>query len=172
MINTSIHYHKNLGFNLLEVLLVVLIIAFSFKVAIPSYLSLQEKMTQTAEVNRVLSLINQFRGLASLRKSPLTICPSNNGTSCTSYDLAQGGLLVKDEASQQVLHFSPPSGYTVAMLPNPAVIQPLPRRTGGSSFLPCTGFRFTQPKALTLSSSSRARINNAPAASLIAHCSN
>lgn len=160
----------NQGFNLLEVLLVILVLGSLVKVLIPSYLSIQEKNLQTAEVNRVFSLINQLRVLASLHKQELIVCPSANGTSCTSSQQAKGGLLVKQAANNKTVYFSPPSGYQVAMLPTEAVIQPLPRRSGGSSFLPCIGFKFTQPKALTLSSSSKARINTSPAASLVASC--
>lgn len=160
------------GFNLLEILLVLLLVALVSQQLWPSYLALREKNLQTAEVNRVFSLINKLRLLASLHKEELVVCPSLNGTTCTTSLLAEGGLLVKKTANQEILFFSPPSGYQVAMLPAQAVIQPLPRRLGGSSFLPCTGFKFTQPQALTLSSSSKARINTSPAASLIAACAN
>ena len=56
------------GFNLLEVLLVLLLVALVSQQLWPSYLALREKNLQTAEVNRVFSLINQLRLLASLHK--------------------------------------------------------------------------------------------------------
>ena len=172
------------GFNLLEMLGVLFLSSIVLGLAVPTYQRLHEQQAQATELARIMAIINRAKLLANLSATDLTLChlqasssapetsPKPATGSCGTQVNGQGDLLLITSATQTPVQIFYGLGYPWAFLYN----NQLEFKTGAThqgtnnSLLPCTGFKYTQPKAVTLNSTANPRINTAPATSLIDQC--
>jgi type IV fimbrial biogenesis protein FimT len=97
-INIMNNNRKNKGFSLIEAMITIAVAGILLSIAIPSF----SKMIET---NRISSASNEFMAAMMLTRSeavtrtiPVTICPSNTGTSCDASlnNYAKGWVVFSD----------------------------------------------------------------------------
>lgn len=156
------------GVNLLELLISLTLLGLILGIALPNYQALLERQRQIAELNRLQAISQMARTLASLHQQSLTLCPATGPQGC-SPSRREAGLLLLDNDLNTIRYF--PGKQTKIAFPEQAItFRPLPQRGVGGSLLPCSGFTQQSPKAITLSSVGRPRINHQPALTLINRC--
>ncbi|WP_091962970.1 GspH/FimT family pseudopilin [Marinospirillum celere] len=148
----------------MDLLLVLAITGLLFGVALPSYQFNVERQQQTAELNRLRGVLQQARLIANLLGQEVFLCPAASSNNCSSAAISEDLLLLTSDG--QPLRFYPGSGRVIAFPSHDLSFRPLPRRGAGGTLLPCTGFKYNQPKAITFSVTGRLRINSDPPASL------
>ncbi|WP_027848178.1 prepilin-type N-terminal cleavage/methylation domain-containing protein [Marinospirillum minutulum] len=163
---------QQLGFNLLEVLLALLVVSFLMGFAVPSYQHLLEKQSQTAELARLQAVLNHARLMANLKNETLKICNTKDSKTCSSSRVSLGDLLIVVDKTQEPVHFSPGTGYPI-VLPNHSLrIHPLPTQQSGGTLLACTGFSKIRSKPIVLSPTGRVRVSDKDDTDLADKCPN
>lgn len=161
---------KQQGFNLIEILLILAVTSFLFGFAAPSYQRMIEQQSQTTELARLQAVLSHARLMASLNNTKLLICNTDNGKECSTSISLNGDLLIVTDKEEHLVHFSAGAGYPIVLQKESLEIHPLPNRGSGGNLLPCTGFSQVQARGLTLSPTSRVRINNAISKDLASKC--
>jgi len=161
--------NKQEGINLLDLLVVLILTTVLMSVAWPNYIGLLEQQRQTAELNRLQSILQLARTLANLHQQNLTLCPTRNAKSCCSSSLAADLLLIDE--NQRIVRYFPGHMTQIAFPEQDVILRPLPARGAGASLLPCSGFTQRSAKAITLSTVGRPRVNPDPPSSLKSRCS-
>jgi type IV fimbrial biogenesis protein FimT len=82
------------GFTLVELMVVVALVAIVALIATPSWQALQRRNAVRALVNDYTLSIYFAQTEAVRQNSAVTICPSNNGTSCTDSALENGWIVM------------------------------------------------------------------------------
>jgi type IV fimbrial biogenesis protein FimT len=72
------------GFSLFELIVTIVIVAVLGALALPNFGSSMRSGRMTTEANELLGAINMARGEAITRAAPVSICPSADGTACTT----------------------------------------------------------------------------------------
>lgn len=75
---------KQLGFTLIELMVVIVIAAILLTIAVPSFDSMIKKNNVEALQARLSSAISTARTEAASRNTIVTICASSNGTTCSN----------------------------------------------------------------------------------------
>lgn len=78
----TLHNKRLSGFTLTEVLVTIAIVGILTAVAAPNYRALIINSRLTTQANEFLSMINLTRSEAVKRNTRVTMCKSNNGTTC------------------------------------------------------------------------------------------
>lgn len=160
------------GFNLIELLLVLVIVGILISYLVPSYQRLVEQQSQRSELARLQAVLNHARYMATMNNKVLQLCASDDGKQCDASAFHTGNVLIVVADSQQWVHFSAGTGYPI-VFPRAAIkISPLPDQDFGGTLLPCTGFNYNQAKSLTISAAGRVRVNTSVSASQLAQCPN
>lgn len=99
--------HPQSGFTLIEIMVVVALIAILASLAVPSWTQLLVRNSVRASIND-FSLSLQFaRSQAVLLNSPVTVCPSDDGTNCTATNYEAGWIVrvgpAANSAGQRIL---------------------------------------------------------------------
>jgi type IV fimbrial biogenesis protein FimT len=83
------------GFNLVELLTVITIVAILMSIGVPSYRYITNSNRVSTEVNSLLGDMQFARSEAIKEGQTVTVCPTSNGTACLANSTTwQGGWLV------------------------------------------------------------------------------
>jgi type IV fimbrial biogenesis protein FimT len=105
------------GFNLIEVMVTLLVISVVVTMGAPSLADFINEMRLSAATNDLLSFFNYARSEAAKRGSRVTVCLSNDLSTCdtTGVDWAQGAVAFVDSNSNGQVNV----GETVVRVLNP-----------------------------------------------------
>ena len=115
--------HRQAGFTLIEVIVVVAIIGILAAIAIPSFRGFTNSSSVTSATNDLVSAFNLARSEAVTRGVAVTVCKSANQSSCiTTGSWSQGWIVFVDNdgggtvnGADAVLRVYQPPGGTVVM---------------------------------------------------------
>jgi type IV fimbrial biogenesis protein FimT len=88
--------NKNYGFTLIELIITTLILAIILAFAIPSFKETIDKNQVLVAANDLLSDIRLARNEAITQNTPMTLCSSTNGTSCTATYFSKGWIILRN----------------------------------------------------------------------------
>jgi len=96
-ISISIAPEKQLGFHLLESLIVITIIAIISSFAIPAFSSVIDSQYRRTTLHSIHHLVSLARSEAIKRNAYIAICPSSDGETCLrSKDYSQGWIMFEN----------------------------------------------------------------------------
>ncbi|MBS0424311.1 MAG: GspH/FimT family pseudopilin [Proteobacteria bacterium] len=106
-------YHN--GFTMIELLVTMSIASILLSLAVPSYRTFVQDNLLMMQSNNFYSTLALAKSEAIRRSSPVTVCPSTNGTSCTGGVVWSNGWLVfldvnnngVVEAGEEILQVGP-----------------------------------------------------------------
>lgn len=92
------------AFTLIELMTGILILAILLGLAVPSFSAFTSRTRVTAATNTVVTALNLARSEALRRSTPVSVCASNDGTTCAfaptntagSYDWTGGWIVFTD----------------------------------------------------------------------------
>lgn len=87
------------GFTLIELLVTLSVASILLSVAVPSFSTFIQNNLLTTQSNSFYSALALAKSEAIRRSSPVTLCPSTNGTSCTGGTTWSSGWLVFADAN-------------------------------------------------------------------------
>lgn len=95
------------GFTLVELMVVIALLAVITTLAVPSWLELRTRNTVRTAVNDFTSSLQLARSEAVRLNSAITVCPSNDGATCTATALHLGWIVktgtAANDAGQTIL---------------------------------------------------------------------
>ncbi|MBY0474366.1 MAG: Tfp pilus assembly protein FimT/FimU [Nitrosomonas sp.] len=92
----QLHQH---GFTLIELLVTLSVASILLSVAVPSFSTFIQNNLLTTQSNSFYSALALAKSEAVRRSSPVSLCPSTNGTSCTGGSIWSNGWLVFADAN-------------------------------------------------------------------------
>lgn len=75
-------YRRSHGFTMIELMVTVAVLGILLAVGVPSFNSFMVNSRTSALANDITSAVNLARSEAVKRATPVTVCPSSNGTTC------------------------------------------------------------------------------------------
>lgn len=108
---SSLARQSHSGFTLVELMVVVAIVAVLIMLATPSWRSMQVRNAIRALVNDYTLSVYFAKTEAVRQNSPVTVCPSTNGTTCTNSGLELGWVVfvgMANAAAPTLLQDTPP----------------------------------------------------------------
>ncbi len=87
------------GFTLIELLVTLSVASILLSVAVPSFSTFIQNNLLTTQNNSFYSALALAKSEAVRRSSPVSLCPSTNGTSCTGGTIWSNGWLVFADAN-------------------------------------------------------------------------
>jgi len=87
---------KNSGFTLLELLITVAIISIVMAIAVPSMTTFTQNDRLTTNINTLIGHLAYARSEAVKRNQQVSICSSNNATTCTGGNWQDGWIVYID----------------------------------------------------------------------------
>lgn len=88
----------NLGFTVIEMMVVVAVIAILACIALPNFRHLMQSNQMTTAKNALVAALQRARAEAATSGRNAVLCPSMNGHSCqTAGDWSRGWLLYRDD---------------------------------------------------------------------------
>ena len=87
---------KNSGFTLLELLITVAIISIVMAIAVPSMTTFTQNDRLTTNINTMIGHLAYARSEAVKRSQQVSICSSNNATTCTGGSWQDGWIVYID----------------------------------------------------------------------------
>jgi type IV fimbrial biogenesis protein FimT len=103
------------GFTLLELIVTLGVAAVLVTVGVPSFLSFVQNNRATTHTNDLVTALNLARSEAMQRGTPVTVCSSTNGTTCSGATDWSNGWVV--------------------LAPGPTLLRTWPKRSGGTGVL-------------------------------------
>lgn len=97
----------NAGFTLIELLMTLMVAGILVALAVPTFTDTIRNNRLTAQSNDLATAINLARAEAVKRRANVTICPSTNQSTCSASSW-QGGWVVRDDNSGDVIQYFPP----------------------------------------------------------------
>ncbi len=88
--------NKNCGFTLVELLITILILSIMLTFAVPSFKETIDKNQVLVAANDLLADIRLARNEAIIQNTPITLCSSTNGTSCTATYFSKGWIILRN----------------------------------------------------------------------------
>ncbi len=88
----------NRGFTVIELLVTLSVASILLAVAAPSYRTFVQDNQLIAQSNNFFSAMMLAKSEAIKRNSPITICPSTNGTACAGGTIWTNGWIVFEDA--------------------------------------------------------------------------
>ena len=86
--------HSEAGFNLVELLVVISVASILMGLGVSSYRYITNSSRVSGEINSLLGDMQVARSEAIKRGQPVTICPSNGGSTCVGTASWTGGWIV------------------------------------------------------------------------------
>ena len=87
---------QHLGFTLVELLVAIAVAAIVLTLGVPSFERVIERNQLTANINELVASLNYARSEAVRRNQRVSICHSNDGTSCSGADFEDGWIIFED----------------------------------------------------------------------------
>ena len=85
------------GYTLIELLLTMLLVALFLALAVPSFSATLARHRQVAEINALFHAFHQARKESIMRRRVVSLCPSDDGTTCgPDADWANGWLMFEN----------------------------------------------------------------------------
>ncbi|BCY01090.1 prepilin-type N-terminal cleavage/methylation domain-containing protein [Stutzerimonas stutzeri] len=94
--------NRNQGFTLVELVITLAILGVVVSIAVPAVETLITQNRQNALLKELWAAVQGARAAAIMRKEPIEICASKDGTSCVSD--WKGGWLVRSPSAQKTLN--------------------------------------------------------------------
>lgn len=91
------------GFTLIETMMVLILMGIILAIGMPSFLNLIEKMSTESEAKTLIEGLRTARLIAIEERQPVVVCPSANGTSCST-DWNDGFLVYRDDNDNHTLN--------------------------------------------------------------------
>lgn len=92
-------------------MIVIVIVGIAAAIGLPNFTPMVSKVRMDGEISALVSGLNFARSEAQKRGLPVSVCPTDNGTSCslTSTDWSSKGWIVQlDGPPTQLLQYTPP----------------------------------------------------------------
>ena len=99
------------GFSLIELLTTIVVLSVTIGIAIPSFSTLTDRITQYEATNRLAQTLYRARFQAITQNRSTTVCHESQG-SCSSSFIWQGAMLVYQTANQHEQTDEIPTGYS------------------------------------------------------------
>jgi type IV fimbrial biogenesis protein FimT len=87
---------KNSGFTILELLVTLVVIAIVTAIGVPSMTEFIKNDRLTTQINTLVGHLAYARSEAITRRLPVVVCASDNQTSCSSANWADGWIVFTD----------------------------------------------------------------------------
>ncbi|PID33763.1 MAG: hypothetical protein CR955_00910 [Thiotrichales bacterium] len=87
---------KNSGFTLIEMIVTITIVAIFASIAVPSFSNLIKKNRITTSTNEFISSLVLARSEALKRSRDVTVCASDDQTSCSGTEFSKGWIVYAD----------------------------------------------------------------------------
>lgn len=120
--------HSTVGFTLIELLIVLTVMAIFMAIAVPNLFNFINDARMTSQANDLLADLLYARSEAASRGVHVVVCPSTNGTSCstTASDWSNGRIVFADANGNRALDTGE------------IIIKSTPSISGGSTLTPVT----------------------------------
>lgn len=103
------------GVTVIELMLVVVVLALLFTIAIPSFRNASLGARLSAGANNLLASVQLARSEAIKRNAAMTLCASSDGVTCAASGGWEQGWIVMDAAATVIQRQEPlPDGYRMA----------------------------------------------------------
>lgn len=167
-------YTAQHGSTLVEQLMILAIVGTSAAMALPGLQGLVADAKRTATVNEWVVTVQLARSEAILRRVPIALCPSRDGTSCSQAldDWARGWIMfanddqdappVLDQGETLLAQGGPPkAGQTLRVNRAAFAFRPFGMRSTNGSMVVCDQRGSTQARAVVVSPTGRPRVTKA-----------
>ena len=84
------------GFTLIELLVAIAVAAIVLTLGVPSFERVIERNQLTANINELVASLNYARSEAVRRNQRVSICHSNDATTCSGADFEEGWIIFED----------------------------------------------------------------------------
>jgi type IV fimbrial biogenesis protein FimT len=86
------------GINIVELMIVICILGLSLGLGVPSFQSLKIRSDRSSALIELVSAVTLARSEAAMRGTPISVCASSDGSSCSgARDWSTGWLVFQDE---------------------------------------------------------------------------
>lgn len=147
------------GFNLMELLVVLLVTGVLLGVVYPSGLYMLETSRQSSELNQLMAVIERARQEARITNSPVELC---QGAACSSLQAggAQANWTIKNSRKDQLVYQrSDDQAYPVQSSVERLIFKPPPQVMDEDAYLMVnSGFQQITPKLVRIAITGRAQV--------------
>lgn len=88
------------GFNLVETVVAMAIVAILAAIALPSFKSTLERTRTTTALNRLTATLASARSTAVMRRQAVSVCPSQDGLTCRTDRIWEDGWIMYVDAKK------------------------------------------------------------------------
>jgi len=169
----SITQHSHAGFILIEAIIIISIVCILLTTGIPSFKTTIQNNRMAASRNSITTHLNLARSEAVKRNIGIILCPSQDGLSCwDSMIWDEGFILLVDsnnsrqyEPGEQILRYNSRSNASIRISTSTGRRKVVYNQYGFASgynltFTFCDLNDLTEPKAVIVSNSGRARLSS------------
>ena len=87
---------QNFGFTLIELMVAIAVVAIVLTMGVPSFERVIERNQLTANINELVASLNYARSEAVRRNQRVSICHSDDGTTCSGSNYDDGWIIFED----------------------------------------------------------------------------